>query len=222
MRLKKYEDWLLESSTSETVDLHVQVAKIPIHINIDWNDQIGEFTEEITLAMSSDSTGVYTIGADIEKFSGLKEEDIKRDVAAGKESEEDAIIYGLCNIMNGGSELYFWTNGTRLRGAANKVGIWAAVAEQLSHECLHLSRNLLTRAIARKQGIDTSNEDWITYDYGAGSYSWPAVGDPNDKTDKLIMIDEEAFATTVGLVVQQITPHFLKMAKLYIPQLNQQ
>jgi hypothetical protein len=172
--------------------------------------------------MSSDSSGVYTIGADVEKFSGLKEADIIADIKAGKETEDDAIIYGLCNIMNGGSELYFWTNGTRLRGAAKKVGVLPAITEQLSHECIHLSRNLLTRAIASKKGINIQNEDWITYDYGAGAYSWPAVGDPNDKTDKQIMIDEEAFATTVGLVVQQITPHFLKMAKLYIPQLNLQ
>lgn len=194
--------------------------EIEISFDIDWNESIGKVEDKFTLAMSPDSTGVYKVGKDIEKFMGIPEADVIRDVKAGKEKPEDAIIYGMCNIMNGGKDIYFWTNGTRLGGAAKKEGLWPAILEQVSHECVHLTRSILTRAIAKKKGADMSNEDWVTFDYGAGEYSWPAVGDPNDKTQKIIMIDEEAFATAVGLVVQTVTPHFLEMAKMYLPELK--
>lgn len=193
-----------------------------IIINFDFkieNKRIGEIRDCVTLAMSPDSTGVFALGADIEKFSGLPEADILRDVKAGKESKDDAIIYGLCNIMNGGKDIYFWTNGTRLGGAAEKSGIWPAIMEQVSHECTHLARTLICRAIAKNEGISIENEDWVKHDWGSGEYMWPAMGDPDDKKNPIVLIDEESFATTVGLVVQKITPHFLKMAAAYIPQM---
>jgi hypothetical protein len=193
--------------------------KIKIKFKID-NESIGNVDDEFTLAFSPDSTGVFSIGKDIEKFCGIPEKDVIRDVKAGKESPEDALIYGLCNIMNGGSDIYFWNNGTRLSGESKKVGLWPAIIEQISHECTHLTRMILTRAIAKNKGIKIENGDWITYDYGAGEYSWPAVGDPNDKTPKIIAIDEETFATALGLVVQTVTPYFLEMASNYIPELK--
>jgi hypothetical protein len=78
---------------------------------------------------------------------------------------------------------------------------------------------VLTRHIARENNVSTENEDWITYDYGAGEYSWPAVGDPNDNTPKIVAIDEETFATVGGAIVSMITPTFIEMATPYIPQL---
>ena len=198
---------------------NLETKVIPISFDIDWNKEIGKVDDKITLAMSKDSAGVYKIGKDIEEYSGIPEADVVREIKAGKEKPDDAIIYGLSNTMNGGSDVYFWTNGFRLAGAAAKVGIWPAIMEHISHESLHLTRKLLTRAIARNKKVNISNGDWITFDYGAGKYSWPSVGDPNDKTPKIIMIDEEAFATSVGIVVQAVTPHFLDMASVYIPQL---
>jgi hypothetical protein len=203
---------------AKTTDLQTKVIKVSF--DIDWNKDIGKVEDEFTLAMSKDSTGVYGVGKDIEKFMGIPEADVVRDVKAGKDKPEDALIYGMCNCMNGGAGIYFWTNGTRLGGYAEEHGIWPAVIEQISHEAgVHLTRLILTRAIAKNKGIDITNEDWIKADYGAGEYSWPAVGDPNDKTPKLIMIDEEAFATAGGLVCQAVTQHFLEMAATYIPQL---
>ena len=209
----------LNEDTAKGIGENLETKVIPISFDIEWNKEIGKVEDKITLAMSKDSAGVYKIGKDVEKYMGIPEADVVRDIKAGKEKPNDAIIYGMCNIMNAGSDVYFWTNGSRLAGSAAKVGIWPAIMEQISHECLHLTRLLLTRAIAKNKKVNIGSGDWITFDYGAGEYSWPAVGDPNDKTPKIIMIDEEAFATAEGLVVQAVTPHFLDMASAYIPQL---
>ncbi len=179
-----------------------------------------KFKGAVVLAMSDDSAGLYTIGKDIEKFCGIPEEEVKKDVAAGKDKPEDAIIYGMCNIMNGGKDMFFWTNGTRLGGQAKTQGAMSAVMEQLSHEVgVHLTRQMLVRLVAAKLGVDNTNEDWITHDYGFGEYCWPAIGDPTDKTPKIIAIDEETFATSCGAMVSMLADGFFKMASKYVPGL---
>ena len=177
--------------------------------------------DSLTVAFSKDSRGIYSLGKDVEKFTGVPEADAIKNVEDGKEKKTGVLIMGMCNIMNGGKDIYFWSNGLRMGGAAEYVGVFTAVFEQVSHEAgVHLNRLVLTRHIARENGVDTSNEDWITYDYGAGEYSWPAVGDPNDKTPKIVAIDEETFATVGGAIVSMITPTFIEMASAYIPQLS--
>lgn len=218
--MKTYIDFLNESLLESDKPVGTVTQKIKISFDIDWNKSIGKVEDEFTLAMSPDSTGLYTIGKDVEKFCGIPEADVKRDVAAGKETPNDAIIYGMSNIMNNGADIYFWTNGTRLAGTAKKVGIWPAIMEQVSHECLHLSRKILIRAIAKNKGVSITNEDWVKYDYGSGEYFWPAVGDNEDKKNPIVTIDEEAMATAEGLVVQTVTDVFLKMASAYIPELS--
>lgn len=176
--------------------------------------------DSFTLAFSKDSRGIYSLGKDVEKFVGIPEADAIKNVEDGKEKKEDSLIMGMCNIMNGGKDIYFWNNGLRMGGSAEYAGVLTAVIEQLSHEAgVHLNRLVLTRHIARENNVSTENEDWITYDYGAGEYSWPAVGDPNDNTPKIVAIDEETFATVGGAIVSMITPTFIEMATPYIPQL---
>ena len=213
-KLKSFADFLNESIN----EADSKTESVVIDLKFDGGE-FGAIDDKLTLAMSPDSTGVFTIGKDIEKFCGIPEADVKKDVEAGKDKPDDAIIYGLCNIMNGGADVYFWTNGTRLGGAAAKDGIWEAIMEQISHECTHVARHIIVRAIAKKKKLDMTNEDWVKHDYGAGEYVWPAIGDANDK-NPLIQIDEESFSTVLGNVVKSITPAFLKMAKSYIKDLK--
>jgi hypothetical protein len=132
----------------------IQKKKITIEFEIDWNEAIGKVKQEITLAMSKDSIGLFKLGKDIEKFSGLTLKDAQKQ----KETPDDAYVYGLCNIMNGGKDLFFWTNGTRLAGAAKKSGILEAIIEQISHECVHLTRLVLSKHVFGK------DEEWYTKD----------------------------------------------------------
>jgi|LakMenEpi03Aug12_release.lakeMendotaPanAssembly.Ray.scaffolds.fasta_scaffold190503_2 hypothetical protein len=177
--------------------------------------------DSFTLAFSKDSRGIYSLGKDVEKFMGVPEADAIKNVEDGKEKKDDSLIYGMCNIMNGGKDIYFWNNGSRIGGASEYAGVLVAVIEQLSHEAgVHLNRLVLTRHIAREKGVNIDNGDWVTNDYGDGKYSWPAIGDPTDKSPKIIAIDEETFATVGGAIVSIVTPTFIEMASKYIPQLN--
>jgi hypothetical protein len=187
---------VLEADTQKTV-----TKKIKITFDIDWNENIGKFEREITLAMSPNSLGMYELAPDIEKYTGLP----KKDAEAAKETPDDAFVYGMCNVMNGGKDHFFWTNGTRLAGAAKKSGVWPAIMEQVSHECVHLTRHTLAHHILEKKG----SKDWV-------NDPWPSVGD--DPKENLI--DEEAFATAHGIVVQTVTNEFLKMASSYIADLK--
>jgi hypothetical protein len=176
--------------------------------------------DSFTMAFSKDSRGIYSLGKDVEKFMGVPEADAIKNVESGKEKKDDALIMGLCNIMNGGKDIFFWNNGLRLQGSAELSGALTAIIEQVSHEAgVHLTRLVLTRHIARENDVNTDNEDWITYDYGAGEYSWPAVGDPNDNTPKIVAIDEETFATVGSAIIMMLTSTFIEMATPYIPQL---
>jgi hypothetical protein len=207
---------ILRKKPINTEKIFSKVVKLKFNLN---SDVIKIIDDKATIAMSTNSTGVYTIGKDVEKYCGIPEEEVKRDVAAGKDRPEDAIIYGLTNIMNGGKDIYLWVNGTRLQGMSKKVGTWPAIIEILSHESTHLAKLLLTRAIAKSKGIDINGPKWITYDYGAGEYNWPTNGDINDG-NPLIQIDDETFATVVGYINQQIITQFLSMAKEFLPELQ--
>jgi len=212
MLLKKYPNKVIKTLV-KVIDLNFEIdLKV-------GNSKITKIKDKATIAMSTNSAGVYTIGKDIEKYCGIPEEEVKRDVAAGKDRPEDAIIYGLTNIMNGGKDIYLWVNGTRLQGMSKKVGTWPAIIEILSHESTHLAKLILTRAIAKQKGIDVDGPKWITYDYGAGEYNWPTNGDINDG-NPLIQIDDETFATVVGYINQQIITQFLDMAKEFLPELQ--
>lgn len=177
--------------------------------------------DSFVLAISKNSAGIYSLGKDIEKYSGISEKQTKADIKAGKETETDVIIYGLCNAMNGGKDIYFWNNGIRLAGAAKEVGVLQAVMEQLTHEAgVHLNRLILTRMIAKNNGVSIDNGDWITNDYGNGKLNWPAIGDI-DKNAPIVKIDEETFATMAGAVVSMVMNEFIDMASVYIPEIKQ-
>jgi len=202
-----------ESSSTQTV-----TKIIPLKMDLtDWSKDIGVVDDQVTLAFSPDSTGLFSIGADIEKFTGIPEEEVKKDFAAGKESPDDALIFGMQNIMNGGKDIYLWINGTRLAGSAAKNGIMPAVNEILSHEGgAHLTRKVLVRAIAKKKGISLDGREWID----VTGDNWPAIGENDDPKNPIVMIPEEAYAECLGKCVQAVTPAFFEMAAKYIPELS--
>ena len=127
----------------QTLDNKTQVKIVPISFNIDWNDKIGKVDEDITVAMSPDSVGLFSIGNDIEKYTGLS----KAASLNYNETPTDSYAYGLVNVMNGGKEIFFWTNGGRLAGAVEEFGWFGGAGELLIHECIHIARSILTKYV---------------------------------------------------------------------------
>ena len=180
----------------------IQVEVIPISFDIsDVSPQIeslGPIKQDITLAMGDTSDKVFELGEDIEKFTGLSQ----AEAEVYEETPTDAYIYGLVQPMNGGNDMYFFTNGTRLAGHAEEIGVWPAVIEQLAHEGLHLTRMILTKHLSE-------TDNWVEDE-------WPSIGE--QENDKL---EEEAVTTALGLVLEQITEPFLEMAEKYLPELTE-
>ena len=100
-----------------------QIKKIKIVLgeggsanDAEWN--LGKIETEITLAMGDHSKDLYTLSDDISDFNGIP----AKEAQTYKETTTDALIYGMTNIMNGGDDIYFWTNGTRMKGEVQKHG----------------------------------------------------------------------------------------------------
>lgn len=173
--------------------------------------------DSIIMAFSPDSVGVFSLGEDVEKFTGLK----KKEAEDYKETPQDAYIFGLVNTLNGGNGLFFYNNGTRLAGAAKGTNTMLAVMEQLQHEAgIHVTEQVLVRGIAAQQGVNITNEDWIKHDYGGGEYMWPAIGGIDDKKNPIVQIDSESFAMASGLICAMLMEDFFEMASKYMPELE--
>ena len=157
-----------------------------------------KISEDIILAMSPNSQGLFELGDNIEKYSGLT----LKDAQEFNETPDDAYIYGLVNTMNDGQDIFFWTNGTRLVGNAKRIGTQTAIIEQLAHEGLHLTRAILAKSLMG-DGFPTEE--------------WPSIGEQdNDR------IEEEQLTTALSHVLEKISVPFIKMASKYIPELNDQ
>jgi hypothetical protein len=193
----KLKDILFEADGKSDIESKVITISFDISDVSPQIESFGPIKQDITLAMSSNSADLFDLGEDIEKYSGLS----KADATAYKETPADAYVYGLVNPMNGGKDIFFFTNGTRMSGAAKKVGVWPAILEQISHEGTHLARAILTKHLS---GTDTWAED-----------DWPSIGEQEND-----IIEEEALTSAIGMVVEQITDSFLEMAEKYIPSLT--
>jgi hypothetical protein len=185
---------LLEGLINETPS-EVQVKKINISFELFDGTKI---SEDITLAMSPNSQGVFELGANIAKYTGLS----LKDAQEYNETPDDAYAYGLVNTMNDGQDIYFWTNGTRLAGKAKKAGAQTAIIEQLAHEGVHLTRAILAKSLMGDK-------------FPTGE--WPSIGEQDNDT-----IEEEQLTTALSFVIDQISDPFIEMAKEYIPELNDQ
>jgi hypothetical protein len=185
---------LLEGLINKTPS-EVQVKKINISFELFDGTKI---SEDITLAMSPNSQGVFELGANIAKYTGLS----LKDAQEYNETPDDAYAYGLVNTMNDGQDIYFWTNGTRLAGKAKKAGAQTAIIEQLAHEGVHLTRAILAKSLMGDK-------------FPTGE--WPSIGEQDNDT-----IEEEQLTTALSFVIDQISDPFIEMAKEYIPELNDQ
>lgn len=210
--VRHYKDFLNESKLRLNEAAEGVKTKI-VKFNININDEMGTIDDQVTLAIGPDSTGIFSIGDDIEKFTGLK----LADAEAYDEKPTDAFIYGMNNMMNGGGDMYLWFTGNRLAGDVAETGSWTALFDVFPHECVHLTKKLIVRQHAKNLGLSIDGEEWIKHDYGQGEYVWPSEG---DHEDPMVIVSEEDFAWVHGFVCKTLAPHFLELAKPYVPALN--
>jgi hypothetical protein len=210
--LKGYENFLNETSSrlNEAVeDVETRVVKF----NINVNDDMGTIEDQVTLAIGPSSSDMFSIGDDIEKFTGLK----LADAEAYDEKPTDAFVYGMNNMMNGGGDMFFWITGNRLAGDVAEAESWTALFDVFPHECIHLTKKLIIRQHAKNLGVSIDGEEWIKHDYGQGEYVWPSEG---DHKDPMVIISEEDFAWVHGFVCKTLAPHFLELAKPFLPEIK--
>ena len=207
---------LRESSNfvKEAKESSNQVKKIKIVIGSkeamqdpEWKSSgFGKIESEITLSMGDHSKDCFTLAPDIGEYNGLD----KKEADNYKETPTDAMIYGMSNIMNGGQDIYFWTNGTRFSGAVKQYGLWPELFDQVSHEMTHIARLIATKHILKPK----LGKDW--YKGEGGKYVWPPIDDTEEKGH----ISEQAFAFMLGESIKQMIPDFMKMAVKYVPELK--
>ena len=188
-----------EESSNQIKKIKISFGDSEAGYDSEWN--LGKIETEITLAMGDHSKDLFTLSDDISDFNGIP----AKEAETYKETPTDALVYGMTNIMNGGEDVYFWTNGTRLKGAVQKVGLWPAIFEQVSHEMVHGTRALLSKHLLKSKGKDWWKEDF-----------WPSIGDDPKKDE----INEQAFSFAHGEAIQQMITDFLKMAEKYLPELK--
>ena len=189
MTFRNWTDSLNEAVTTQKTE------KKKINISFELFDGT-KVDEDIILAFSPDSTGIFTLGDNIEKYTGLS----KKEAEEYNETTTDAYIYGLVNTMNDGQDIFFFNNGTRLKGQASKLGASVAVIEQIAHEGLHLTRLIIAKTLMGDK-------------FPTGE--WPSVGEQDNDS-----IEEEQLTTALSYVLNQITTPFLEMASNYIPKLS--
>ena len=207
--LPRFESFVNERLNEAAEGVETRIVKF----NIEVNEDFGTIEDQVTLAMGPDSAGLFSIGDDIEKFTGLK----LADAEAYDEKPTDAFIYGMNNMMNGGGDMYLWFTGNRLAGDVAETGSWTALFDVFPHECIHLTKKLIVRQHAKNLGLKIDGEEWIKHDYGQGEYVWPGEG---DHEDPMVIVSEEDFAWTHGFVCKTLAPHFLELAKSYVPELK--
>ena len=103
---------------------------------------LGKIPVRFTLAVAKGSTAVFKLGEDVEKFSGLKLEEARRY----SDTPDSAYIFGLVNLMNGGKDVYYYINASRMEGRIEKLGDDdEAYVERHGYELVNLAEILFAR-----------------------------------------------------------------------------
>ena len=206
--MKTLKTFLTEAPSSNQVKkIKIVIGSKEAMLDPEWKSSgFGKIESEITLAMGDHSKDCFTLAPDIGEYNGLD----KKEADNYEESPTDAMIYGMSNIMNGGQDIYFWTNGTRFSGAVKQYGLWPELFDQVSHEMTHIARLIATKHILKPK----LGKDW--YKGEGGKYVWPPIDDTEEKGH----ISEQAFAFMLGESIKQMIPDFMKMAVKYVPELK--
>lgn len=150
---------------------------------------LGKVLCRFVVAMAKGSDKVFSLGQDVEKYSGLSLKDAMRS----GEDESDGYFHALTNVMNGGEDIFFYVNAQRHRGVIKDRGELISFVELLSHESVHIARMCIVKQMLK-------SKDWV-------NMKWSCIGEDS------CGIDEESFATVVGEISGRVINDLMVMYK---------
>jgi hypothetical protein len=147
---------------------------------------LGKMKIRFTLAMAKGSMAMFALGKNIEKWTGLSMEEARKYGDSG----DSAYIFGVCNVMNDGEDVFYYTNASRMQGRMDKIGVEAALLERNTYEMGHLAFLMFAMNLVKGKG-------WATD-------VWPCVGEGCDVT-------EEEYVEMLGKLGELIGEDYMKM-----------
>ena len=187
------------------------MIKVPIVINSeDVNSDpewlasgLKNFRSELTILVGTHSKDILKLSRDVSNFNGIK----KTELENYNESENDAKIYGMSNLMNEGKDIYFFTNATRLIGGIKQNGLLPEIFDFLTHEMTHATRLMICKDFFKRNGIHKNFHKQII---------WPEINDSNSSNS----INEQTFAFILGISIRNILPFWLGLVARHIPEIK--
>ena len=187
------------------------MIKVPIVINSEdvksdpeWvASRLNVFRSELTILVGTHSKDILKLSKDVPDFNGIKKEELENY----SESENDAKIYGMSNLMNQGNDIYFFTNSTRLMGGIKQNGLLPEIFDFLTHEMTHATRLMICKDFFMRNGIHENFHKQII---------WPEINDSNSDNS----ITEQTFAFILGISIRNILPVWLGQVAKHIPEIK--
>jgi len=147
---------------------------------------LGRMRVRFTLAMGRGSLAMFSLGSDIAKYSGLSSESARKY----SDTSSSSYIHGMCNVMNGGKDIYYYTNASRLKGRVGEIGLASALLERSTYELGHLTFLIYAMNLGSKNS-------WV-------EDKWPCVGEGCD-------ISEEQYVQMLGKLGELIGVDYMRM-----------
>jgi hypothetical protein len=147
--------------------------------------ELGKIKVQFVMAMANNSVGVFSLGKNIDTYSGLNVADARKY----KETPDDGYIKGLVNVMNDGNDIFFYTNASRLKYEITDDGYMNGLLDQLLHEAFNLAYILISKH------WNKMSTDWV-------NMRWPNIGSD---------VSAEDFSEFIGELGELIGDDFIKM-----------
>ena len=147
---------------------------------------LGKMKIRFTLAMAKGSMAMFALGKNIEKWTGKTMAEA-RDYG---DSPSSAYIFGMCNVMNDGDDVFYYTNASRMKGRIDDIGIESTLLERNNYEMANLTFLMFAMNLVK-------GKNWATD-------RWPCVGEGCDVT-------EEEYVEMIGKLGELIGEDYMKM-----------
>jgi hypothetical protein len=147
---------------------------------------LGKMKIRFTLAMAKGSMAMFALGKNIDKWTGKTVQEAR----GYGDSPDSAYIFGMCNVMNDGDDVFYYTNASRMKGRIEDIGMEAALLERNTYELGHLAFLMFAMNMVKE-------DKWVLG-------KWPCVGEGCE-------ITEEEYVEMLGKLGELIGVDYMRM-----------